>query len=74
MPGDLFTLTGTFIGAVGLSWATFTGVSYLEVKRKIDEAVDLGDQPYELKTEQKAVRRPKPVKKALSKKDRLKRK
>ena len=41
---------------------------------KIDEAVDLGDQPYELKTEQKAVRRPKPVKKALSKKDRLKRK
>ena len=41
---------------------------------KIDDAVNSGDQPYELKTEQKAVRRPKPVKKALSKKERSKRK
>lgn len=57
-----------------MSWATFTAVSYLEVKRKIDEAVDSGETPYELKTEQKAVRRPKPVKKALSKKQRSKRK
>lgn len=46
----------------------------LMICSKIDEAVDAGDTPYELNTEQKAVRRPKPVKKALSKKERSKRK
>lgn len=74
MPGDLLSLSGSLIGVVGLAWATFTGVSYIEVRKKIDEAVEAGQDPYELKTDRKQVRRAKPVKKAKSKKERSKRK
>lgn len=74
MPGDLLTLSGSFIGFVGLAWATFTGVSYIEVRKKIDEAVEAGQDPYELKVDKRQVRRAKPAKKAKSKKERSKRK
>ncbi|DBB10910.1 hypothetical protein WJX82_010240 [Trebouxia sp. C0006] len=73
MPGDLLSLSGNLIGVVGLAWATFTGVSYFKVRKKIDEAVDAGEDPYELKVDRKKVRRAKPIKKAKSKKERTNR-
>ncbi|KAL3142332.1 hypothetical protein ABBQ38_002672 [Trebouxia sp. C0009 RCD-2024] len=70
MPGDVLSLTGGFIGVVGLAWATFTGVSYFEVRKKIDEAVEAGKDPYELQSRayeiaSKRSSRVKPTKKAL---------
>ena len=47
---------------------------YSSEPRKIDEAVDAGEDPYELKVDRKKVRRAKPVKKARSKKERANRK
>lgn len=63
------SLTGGFIGVVGLAWATFTGVSYFEVRKKIDEAVEAGEDPYELQSRayeiaNKKSKRVKPAKKA----------
>lgn len=34
-----------------LAWGTFTAVSYMEVKKKIDEAAASGDDVYMLKVE-----------------------
>lgn len=49
------------------------------LSRKIDEAIDAGEDPYELKGDKRKVRRVKPAKKsmpkkAMSKKERSKRK
>lgn len=66
------------IGVTGLSWAVFTAVSYIEVRKKIDEAVDAGQDPYELKVEKRPgqpvkTQRKKPTQKGKSKKERKKR-
>jgi len=54
--------------------ATAVVVNCYSICRKIDEAVDAGEDPYELKVDRKRVRRAKPVKKAKSKKERTSRK
>lgn len=54
---------GSIAGILGVTYATFTAVSYQEVKRKIDEQVARGEDPYQLKTEDSTGKRAKPVQK-----------
>ena len=42
---------GSVAGIAGLTFASFVGVSYLEVKRKIDDQLARGEDPYELRVE-----------------------
>ena len=42
---------GTLAGIAGLTFASFTAVSYLEVKRKIEGQLAAGEDPYELRVE-----------------------
>lgn len=61
-------LGGSIVGIAGALWATFVGVSYLEVKSKIDRQIAVGEEPYELRAETK------PRKKPVQKKPRATRK
>ena len=54
---------GGIAGIAGATFAAFTAVSYLEVKRKIDEQIARGEDPYELRVEK---REPPPQKKPPS--------
>ena len=45
---------GTLAGIAGLTFASFTAVSYLEVKRKIEGQLAAGEDPYELRVEPRA--------------------
>ncbi|KAI3426238.1 hypothetical protein D9Q98_008614 [Chlorella vulgaris] len=47
-------LAGSLAGIAGLTFASFTAVSYFEVKRKIDEQIARGEDPYELRVEKRA--------------------
>ena len=40
-------------GIAGLTFLSFTAVSYLEVKNKIDEQLARGEDPYQLRVEQR---------------------
>ena len=44
---------GSVAGIAGLSFASFVGISYLEVRRKIEEQLQAGEDPYELKVDKK---------------------
>ena len=45
-------LIGGFAGSLLLGYVTFTAVSYMEVKDKIDAAILRGEDPYALRTEE----------------------
>jgi len=45
---------GGIAGIAGATFAAFTAVSYFEVKRKIDEQIASGEEPYQLRVEQRA--------------------
>jgi hypothetical protein len=53
MPLPEPSTVGTVIGFAIASVATFISVSYLEVKDKIDQQIIAGEDPYELKVEQR---------------------
>ena len=44
---------GGIAGIAGLTFASFTAVSFFEVKRRIDEQVAAGEEPYQLRVEKK---------------------
>eukprot|EP00891_Asterochloris_glomerata_P009895 jgi/Astpho2/9895/Aster-x1617 len=74
MPASGLLLAGNIAGIAGLTWATFTAVSYFEVKKKIDEQIAQGSEPYELKIEQKQRQQPAGKKQGKKKKQRKARK
>ena len=49
----LWLQAGSVAGIAGLSFASFVGISYLEVRRKIEEQLQAGEDPYELKVDKK---------------------
>lgn len=51
-------LAGSIAGIAGLTFATFVGVSYLEVRDKINQQIIAGEDPYELKVEKKQRKKP----------------
>jgi hypothetical protein len=53
LPEPLISTVGTVVGFAAASVATFITVSYLEVKDKIDQQIIAGEDPYELKVEQR---------------------
>jgi hypothetical protein len=55
---------GSVAGIAGLTFASFTAVSYLEVKKRIDEQISAGEDPYELRVETKTEQRSQPPRKA----------
>lgn len=57
MPEPLL-LGGSIIGILAASAATFVGVSYLEVRDKINQQITAGEDPYELKVEEKQRKKP----------------
>jgi hypothetical protein len=54
---------GSVAGIAGLSFASFVGISYLEVRRKIEEQLQAGEDPYELKVDKKPQQRAQPPQK-----------
>jgi hypothetical protein len=42
---------GSIAGIAGLTFASFTAVSFLEVRRKIEDQIAAGEDPYELRVE-----------------------
>ncbi|EFN56359.1 expressed protein [Chlorella variabilis] len=61
-------LVGSVAGIAGLTFASFTAVSYLEVKKRIDEQTAAGEDPYELQVERRVEQRAQPPRKAGGKK------
>lgn len=59
-----FLLGGSIIGIIAVSAATFVGVSYLEVRDKINQQIIAGEDPYELKVEEKQRKKPPQKKKS----------
>lgn len=55
---------GSVAGIAGLTFLSFVGVSYVEVRRKIDEQIARGEDPYELKVEKRQTRPQPPVKRS----------
>ncbi|KAL4438202.1 hypothetical protein ABPG77_010563 [Micractinium sp. CCAP 211/92] len=53
-------LAGSVAGIAGLTFLSFTAVSYLEVKRKIDEQIARGEDPYELQVQKRVEQRAQP--------------
>ena len=51
-------LGGSIIGIIAASAATFVGVSYLEVRDKINQQITAGEDPYELNVETKERKKP----------------
>ena len=51
-------LGGSVLGIIGMTAATFVGVSYFEVKSKIDQQIAAGEDPYELRVEKKERKKP----------------
>lgn len=42
---------GSIAGIAGLTFASFTAVSFLEVRRKIEDQLAAGEEPYQLRVE-----------------------
>lgn len=52
MPSDSLILSGSsVVGIAGLTFLTFAVVSFTEMRRKIDEQVSRGEDPYELQVD-----------------------
>jgi len=51
------------LGIAAATYATFTVVSYLEVRNKIEQQISLGEDPYELQVERKERKKPQQKKK-----------
>eukprot|EP01025_Chloroclados_australasicus_P060521 TRINITY_DN7774_c1_g1_i1.p2 TRINITY_DN7774_c1_g1~~TRINITY_DN7774_c1_g1_i1.p2 ORF type:complete len:114 (-),score=9.81 TRINITY_DN7774_c1_g1_i1:151-492(-) len=48
MDTDVLGNVGFLLGTLGVTAAVFVGVSFSEVKRKVDEQVSRGERPYDL--------------------------